>query len=42
MPQTFGRRLRRALDEDWQLFVANLDYGYDFARMEVDPTPASR
>ncbi len=24
------------LNEDWQLFVANLDYGYDFARMDVD------
>lgn len=24
------------LNEDWQLFVANVDYGYDFARMEVD------
>jgi len=25
--------------EDWQLFVANVDYGYDFARMEIDRTP---
>ena len=24
------------LNEDWQRFVANLDYGYDFARMDVD------
>jgi hypothetical protein len=24
------------LREDWQLFVANLDYGYDFRRMEVE------
>ncbi|HEY2894988.1 MAG TPA: hypothetical protein VGJ16_12265 [Pirellulales bacterium] len=23
------------LTEDWQLYVANLDYGYDFARMQV-------
>ncbi len=23
------------LNEDWQLFVANLDYGYDFARNEL-------
>ncbi len=27
---------RPRLDEDWQLFVANLDYGYDFARMDVE------
>ena len=27
------------LNEDWQLFVANLDYGYDFGRMEVDLVP---
>lgn len=26
------------LNEDWQLFVANLDYGYDFRRMEVERT----
>ena len=25
-----------ACNEDWQLFVANLDYGYDFQRMDVD------
>jgi hypothetical protein len=25
------------LNEDWQLYVANLDYGYDFARMDVEP-----
>jgi len=24
------------LNEDWQVFVANLDYGYDFQRMQVD------
>ncbi len=24
------------LQEDWQLFVANIDYGYDFARMDVE------
>lgn len=24
------------LIEDWQLFVANVDYGYDFARMDVE------
>ncbi len=24
------------LNEDWQLFVANLDYDYDFERMDVD------
>ena len=24
------------LHEDWQLFVANLDYGYDFQRMNVE------
>lgn len=26
------------LNEDWQLFVANLDYGYDFERMNVEFT----
>jgi hypothetical protein len=29
------------LNEDWQLFVANIDYGYDFGRMEVDLTPGA-
>jgi hypothetical protein len=24
------------MNEDWQLFVANLDYGYDFERMAVE------
>jgi hypothetical protein len=27
---------RPRLNEDWQLFVANLDYGYDFERMNVE------
>jgi hypothetical protein len=27
------------LNEDWRLFVANLDYGYDFDRMEIDFVP---
>jgi len=27
---------RARLNEDWQLFVANVDYGYDFRRMEVE------
>jgi hypothetical protein len=27
------------VSEDWQLFVANLDYGYDSARMEIDFAP---
>lgn len=27
---------RQTLDEDWQIFLANLDYGYDFARMDVE------
>jgi hypothetical protein len=27
------------LNEDWQLFVANMDYGYDFERMEIDAGP---
>jgi len=38
----FDREAQRILDanpaelsEDWQLYVANLDYGYDFARMQV-------
>ncbi|MBI3838621.1 MAG: hypothetical protein HY288_11900 [Planctomycetia bacterium] len=26
------------LNEDWQLFVANLDYGYDFQKMDVEFT----
>lgn len=29
------------LDEDWQLFVANLDYGYDFARMDFEAAPGA-
>jgi hypothetical protein len=24
----------QTLNEDWQVFVANLDYGYDFGRMQ--------
>jgi hypothetical protein len=31
----FGADWQR-LQEDWQLFVANIDYGYDFARMDVE------
>jgi hypothetical protein len=27
---------RRTLDEDWQIFIANLDYGFDFERMHVE------
>jgi hypothetical protein len=27
---------RDRLDEDWQLYVANIDYGYDFRRMDVE------
>jgi hypothetical protein len=27
---------RARLDEDWQLFVTHVDYGYDFARMDVE------
>ncbi len=30
---------RARLDEDWEVFVANIDYGYDFERMEFDTTP---
>ncbi len=26
---------RARLDEDWQIFVADIDYGYDFSRAEV-------
>ncbi len=29
------------LNEDWQLFVANLDYGYDFERMNVEYSAAA-
>lgn len=28
-------------NEDWQLFVANLDYNYDFARMEIENRPGT-
>ena len=34
-PKSFAEDWQ-TLNEDWQVFVANLDYGYDFARMEVD------
>ncbi len=27
---------RLTLDEDWQLFIASLEYGYDFQRMDVE------
>ncbi|MGD9720620.1 MAG: hypothetical protein AB7O59_16545 [Pirellulales bacterium] len=44
----FNAELRRAfgddwpqVQEDWQLFVANLDYGYDFERMDLDRTPGT-
>jgi hypothetical protein len=44
----FARRIdelfapdRAALDEDWQLFVAHLDYGYDFERMEIERKPGT-
>jgi hypothetical protein len=37
MQRAFGDDWTR-VSEDWQLFVANLDYGYDFSRMEVDTT----
>lgn len=30
------------LNEAWQLFVANLDYGYDFERMEVEFRPGQK
>ena len=33
--QAFGADWRR-LQEDWRLYAANLDYGYDFARMEIE------
>jgi hypothetical protein len=33
--RTFAGDWPRAQD-DWRLFVANLDYGYDFARMEIE------
>ena len=42
----FPDRFRRLMDEDWdrlpaewQIFVANMEYGYDVARMAVDFTP---
>jgi hypothetical protein len=27
---------RSRLDEDWQVYIANLDYGYDFERMDFE------
>jgi hypothetical protein len=27
------------INDDWRLYVANLDYGYDFARMDVEFAP---
>lgn len=30
------------LNEAWQLFVANLDYGYDFERMEIEFRPGQK
>lgn len=32
---------RQTLDEDWQLFIANLDYGFDFERMNIERKPGS-
>jgi len=32
---------KRRLAERWQMFVADLDYGYDFARMQTDLSPSS-
>ena len=29
----------RDVNENWQLFVANLDYGYDFSRLDVELAP---
>ena len=44
----FAQKFRRLfasdmprLSEEWQVYVANLDYGYDFERMKLDFTPAS-
>ncbi len=34
--RVFGDDWNR-IQEDWQVFIANLDYGYDFARMDVEP-----
>jgi hypothetical protein len=34
--RAFGEDWGRA-QEDWRLYVANLDYGYDFSRMEIEP-----
>lgn len=31
----------RELDEQWQLFIANIDFGYDFARTSVQYRPGS-
>ena len=44
----FNTRFRRlfakdwqALEAEWQVFVANMDYGYDFARMAIDFRPGA-
>lgn len=39
LPEAFAARWPQVV-EDWQLFVANLEHGYDFERMTVDYTPA--
>ena len=48
--QRFQEKLKKswpAINEDWELFVANLDYGYDVARaavvrkLEIAPLPAA-
>jgi len=36
--QTFADEWRE-VTENWQLFVANLDYGYDFGRLKVELAP---
>ena len=38
----FARRFQQdqaLLNEEWQTYLANLDYGYDFVRMQLDLSP---
>jgi hypothetical protein len=37
--QTLFAADRAILDEEWQIFLATLDYGYDFAQMELALAP---
>lgn len=40
LPETFGDDWPKVV-EDWQLFVAGVEHGYDFERTAIDYTPAA-